>query len=274
MLCYQVALSGEYAANWADEGQPDLWTVWASETDVKSRLKSAIYTLKEEVGASWAVVVVTQDSENFRKTLLPSYKENRSSNRKPIMLSLLRKYCVDHFEGLSDPRLEADDILGILQTGGEFAGQSVPEGHESLIVSGDKDMKTIPGLHLNIERRREGVFEISQDAADEFHMIQALAGDITDNYAGCPGIGMERAKRIIKERIAVRSFEHVFKSGPRKGLSETRWEEYGAEDLWHSVRTHYEKAGLTEEDALVQARCARILRSSDYVNGEVKLWEP
>ena len=36
------------------------------------------------------------------------------------------------------------------------------------------------------------------------------------------------------------------------------------------------EAGLTEEDALVQARVARILRANEYDfgTGEVKLWEP
>ena len=40
--------------------------------------------------------------------------------------------------------------------------------------------------------------------------------------------------------------------------------------------TAFHKAGLTEEDALVQARVARILRADDYnfKNGEITLWEP
>jgi DNA polymerase-1 len=38
----------------------------------------------------------------------------------------------------------------------------------------------------------------------------------------------------------------------------------------------YLKAGLTEEDALMNARMARILRAEDwdFENNEVKLWTP
>ena len=48
------------------------------------------------------------------------------------------------------------------------------------------------------------------------------------------------------------------------------------EDMWSPVVAAYEKAGLTEEDALRQARLARILRWSDW-NAEKKapiLWAP
>jgi hypothetical protein len=43
-----------------------------------------------------------------------------------------------------------------------------------------------------------------------------------------------------------------------------------------SVKNAYDKAGLTEEDALVQARVAYILRKSDYdrKTQTVKLWRP
>ncbi len=45
---------------------------------------------------------------------------------------------------------------------------------------------------------------------------------------------------------------------------------------WDTVVNAYEKAGLTEEDALVQARVARILRASDYDQStqEPILWTP
>ena len=46
--------------------------------------------------------------------------------------------------------------------------------------------------------------------------------------------------------------------------------------LWAVVLAAYEKAGLTEADALAQARVARILRASDYdfKQKKVKLWNP
>jgi DNA polymerase-1 len=46
--------------------------------------------------------------------------------------------------------------------------------------------------------------------------------------------------------------------------------------MWERVVSAYEKAGLSEAEAITQARVARILRASDYdfVNKSVKLWSP
>ena len=70
-------------------------------------------------------------------------------------------------------------------------------------------------------------------------MKQTLTGDTVDCYPGCPGVGPVKAQRILDED----------------------GDEY---DLWLNVVMAFEKAGLTEEDALVQARLARILTTSDY----------
>ncbi len=70
-----------------------------------------------------------------------------------------------------------------------------PKG-EKIIVSLDKDMKTIPGFHYNQKHPELGIFEVTPKEADEWHLIQTLAGDQTDGYAGCPGIGMEKASRL------------------------------------------------------------------------------
>ena len=69
-----------------------------------------------------------------------------------------------------------------------------------------------------------------------------------DNYPGCPGIGPVRAKRILAD----------------------------ADDPWAAVVQAYEKKGLGEEDALLQARLARILQEDtwDQENKEPILWTP
>ena len=85
-----------------------------------------------------------------------------------------------------------------------------------------------------------------------FHFYkQVLTGDAVDNYKGCPGIGVKRALDLLEEPLT-------------------------AEEYWSQIVTAYNKAGLTEEDAIIQARMARILRNDDYDydKQEVKLWEP
>ena len=88
---------------------------------------------------------------------------------------------------------------------------------------------------------------ITEKEADYWHFFQTLTGDTIDGYSGCPGIGAVNAKRILDE-----------------------------DPSWESVVKTFNKKGFTEEDALVQARCARILRASDYNfdTEEVILWTP
>jgi len=77
--------------------------------------------------------------------------------------------------------------------------------------------------------------------------MQAVAGDSVDGYSGCPGIGPVRAERMLKDQPD-----------------------------WAKVVEIYESKKLSADDALVQARVARILRFGEYdqVTETVKLWTP
>ena len=80
-------------------------------------------------------------------------------------------------------------------------------------------------------------------------MTQVLVGDSTDNYRGLPGAGPTFAETILE------------------GLE-------SPESMWGADVEAYRGKGFTEEDALVQARCARLLQTEDYRNGKVILWVP
>ena len=114
----------------------------------------------------------------------------------------------------------------------------------NIIVSPDKDMRQIPGQLYNFEE----VFTVSRDDGAKWHLIQSCAGDQTDGYSGIPGIGVKRA--------------------------ETMFEEHGYS--WKTVVKAFEDKGLTIEDALINARLARILTADDYdfTKKEPKLWSP
>jgi DNA polymerase-1 len=51
---------------------------------------------------------------------------------------------------------------------------------------------------------------------------------------------------------------------------------FNTEEAWKAVVRTFEAKGLTADDALVQARLARIVRDSDWDSEkmEVKLWTP
>jgi DNA polymerase-1 len=116
-----------------------------------------------------------------------------------------------------------------------------------VIVSYDKDMKTIPGVHLSDGKP----VEVSKRQADLAFYCQALTGDTSDNYPGCPKYGPVAAAKALD------------------GLLDER-------DMWAAVLAAYEKAGFNERYAIAQARCARILRSGEYDHerGIPLLWNP
>jgi len=114
----------------------------------------------------------------------------------------------------------------------------------NIIVSPDKDMRQIPGKLYNLD----DTTTITPEEGAKWHLIQTLAGDQTDGYSGVPGIGVKRAETLFN----------------KEGYS------------WQTVVKAFEDKGLTEDDALLNARLARILTVEDYDSKqqEPKLWTP
>jgi hypothetical protein len=207
--------------------------------------------------------VFSDPERNWRKELVdPTYKADRATSRKPLAYWAVREEIERQYESCWEPMLEADDLLGIMQTRAAWG--------ETCIWSLDKDLKQIPGYHL----RDDEVIGITKEQGDEFHLFQTLAGDVTDGYPGCPGVGNERALKALRSGMKLWPVEKTLKRGPRAGQVETVWEEVPSETPWKIVLSHYRKAGLKPAEALRQARLAKILRAEDYVNGEIILWKP
>jgi len=80
----------------------------------------------------------------------------------------------------------------------------------------------------------------------------SLTGDATDGYPGCPGVGPKKATAILGS------------CAPSLAC------------MWAGVRQAYESKGLIEEDAVEQARMARILRAEDwdFQKKAPRLWCP
>lgn len=203
---------------------------------------------------------------NFRYTVDPTYKNNRANSRKPLCYVELREQVEADFKCKALPGLEADDVMGIIAT------TPAIQKRNPIIVSQDKDMQTIP---TSVWRQGELV-AITEEQADRFHMYQTLVGDTSDGFPGCPAVGAVGAAEFLANPYIAEPYEHVMKSGPRKGQAETRWKETYTDDLWAGVVSLFVRAGLTEQDALTQARLARILRFSDWdhENKQPILWSP
>lgn len=235
ILAYAACSGVEESTHWGD----DFWTLIADARQAKQMVDAQIALYKRTLGATDVIVAFSDPNENWRWGVLSSYKGNRLGKRKPVCWPEVREYTIKVYSGQVYPRLEADDVLGILATSPTRLGRKI-------IVSEDKDLKQIPGLLYNPNKAEEGVQEITEEAADRWHLFQTLTGDAVDNYKGCPGCGPVKAEKLLD-----------------------------ASAKWPTVVAAYEKAGLSEEEALRQARVARILRSDDYTRkGEITLWNP
>ena len=210
-----------------------------------------IEAVANKLQATKVIVCLTDDVKddgtivNFRCDVYPPYKHHRQSTRRPSTLKAIKEFYSKRYETYERPTLEADDCMGILAT------HSTLVPGEKIIVSADKDMQTIPGLLFN-PRKDKAPRRISELDADRFFMQQALTGDAVDGYYGCPGIGP--ASEWVKEI----------------------WRADSLAEMWEIVCEGYADWGFEPADALCQARCARILRASDWDFGSRKprLWTP
>lgn len=261
ILVFTSASSSENSRRWSD----GIWTLDADEDAGFRKIDAGLAHMKEKLDADRILIALTDD-HNYRKDILPSYKENRGEKRKPMLIPILRDYITEEYGAVMKPGLEGDDLLGIWAT-----HPTLVQG-EKIIWSIDKDMRTIPcSLYQG-----DDVMTVSEEEADRWHLIQSLAGDATDNYGGCPGIGMLKAAEIVDDPHLMVKETRVLKSGPNAGKESSRWVKGAPCTQWEAIVSHYVKAGLCEAEALTQARCARILRAEDYdfKKKEPILWIP
>jgi len=182
-----------------------------------------------------------ESKSTFRYKLLDSYKGTRKGSKPQVYWEVV-DYIEQNYKVARIDGLEADDVMGIYATS--------PKLDNPTVVSIDKDIQSLPArIHIVDKFRRPIKQRRSQ--ADYHWMLQTLTGDTVDNYKGCPGVGEKTAPRILAD-----------------GYSLATW--------WPLVVKTFEKKGLTEEDAILQARLARILRREDWrkEEGEILLWSP
>lgn len=229
---FQACAACEREVRWDDQNHVLFSNREEAFTVFEAMLGRVIDKLKGD-----KVYLAFTGANNFRVPLSGgTYKAGRP--RKPLCYWDLYQQISEKYTTRRYDVLEADDVMGIWQTSGKFK--------DSIIVSDDKDMKTIPGKLYRLGE----LATISVGEAERNWMLQTLTGDTTDGYSGCPGIGAVTAAKVLDNNDGI------------------PW--------WDAVVQTYEKKGLTAEDALLQARLARILRAEDWDSEqqEVRLWAP
>jgi DNA polymerase-1 len=241
-IAFKAAAAVQKGIRWDD----DVYTSHADFGEAKSAFIDQVERLRAAIddGADVVLAFSCLTRRYFRHDLLPTYKGNRGNTPSPLCYRDLREWAVEHGDGRLGyiakvkPRLEADDVVGILAT-----SKKLIEG-EKIIISNDKDLVQVPGLHWAPE---EGIYRVAPEAAERQLWMQVLTGDQVDNYTGIPGIGPAKARKILD--------------------TEEPYED--------AVLKAYLKAGLTRDDMLIQLNVARILQAKDYDfrQKEPKLWK-
>lgn len=241
IVVYRAALTSTKTVNWGH----DLYTQTADLKQAAQKMDSDIREWMAKFKATDVIVALSDPvrGNNWRRKVLPSYKNNRTNQGKPIIFHQCREHLEQTYRTEQFKGLEGDDVLGLFATGGS-------KGDRRIMVSSDKDLLNVPGELYNPGHPERDVVQTGPFRAAHNHAVQTLTGDPVDGYKGCPGVGKIGAERLLADAPL--------------------------EKLWPLIVRRYEKAGLTEDDALVQARVAHILVAGDYnrKTGEVKLWEP
>lgn len=232
ILAYRASSSVQKDIDWGD----GLYTCHAYLKDAVAQFKELLDDILIKInsldGQSYDygdMAFFFSDSEgNFRKYYNPDYKSNRKNSRKPTCYRGLIDYIkANYYTADIVSHLEADDQLGIYATN--------PANKNPIIVSMDKDFKTVPCVYYDFNR---DVYNDSTHTWVYWTAFQALLGDTTDCYRGCPTYGKVKAQKYLNV-------------------------EDSPEETWGKVLKAFEEQGLPKDDAVMQATMAHILNFND-----------
>lgn len=170
--------------------------MWGKDTleEAKDSFKEKFNSILEQLFTK-DYVMAMGGPYNFRDDLYSEYKKSpsrvKSKSTKPDWFDDLKSWTVDYYEGciLTD-NCEADDMIRI------WAIELDKANISRCVVSVDKDLDCIPGLHLN--PRKDLIYTVSEEWADYFYWKQLLMGDSVDNIPGLPGIGPKKAEAMLE----------------------------------------------------------------------------
>ena len=163
-------------------------SIWGatSNKDIKKKLDQTITNIMSDLQGGNGMIAI-KGIGNFRKDIYSPYKGNRKkelTQEEKDFFEYAYNYLKDSWKAVTADDMEADDLLAIWQT-----------KDPGIIVSIDKDMLQVPGLHYNT--RRKDYTNISEEEASLLLHTQVMIGDSTDNIPGLRGIGKVKAAKVL-----------------------------------------------------------------------------
>lgn len=196
----------------------------------------------EQVTPEYIAVAYDESlTTSFRTAIYPEYK----ANRDPAPDDLKRQFaqCRRYSRALglmevSDPKYEADDLIGTLVEHGRR------NGRPSTVVTRDKDLAqllTPDDIFWDYAGRGkigyDRVPEVFGVWPEQIADFLALAGDSVDNIPGVPGVGKKTAGALLNH---FGSLEKIYANLDKVHEVEVR----GAKTLGAKLETHKEAADL------------------------------
>ena len=158
---------------------------------------------------------ITNCKKSVRKEISPYYKSNRKRN---IWVNAIRKHLISQDNVIYDNEYEADDLIA------DRARELNEKGFEYIVVSIDKDLKQIPGVHFDyypiyehqkddngnvkkVFKQLKGLSFTTPFESWKMLAMQVLMGDSGDRVKGIPKIGPKKAETILKECNTPKEFQ-------------------------------------------------------------------
>ena len=247
MLLYRALAHPE--ANQEIEWEVDLWTRFVDLRICRAFYWEEVHMIADTLGAGPKDVLhcLTYGSK-FRRDLHPEYKAHRGL-KPPGYMKMRQEILAEDARSTVFDEIEADDIISIT------ADRLAKDGVDYTVVSGDKDMKQVPGKHYwPVAKGLENTFDkVSPRQAMGMLWKQTLTGDMTDGIPGLKGVGPKTAEKILGDLDPL-----------------------DVPACWAAVVEAYESRGETGADALLTLHLVRLLKDGEYNERtkRVTLWHP
>lgn len=176
-----------------------------SYEDMQHNAEVAVEALRSLAAAEHVHLHLTPGESNkggrYNLAIIREYQGNRKDKPKPRYLGIMRRWLAERFTGTLHTLCEADDGMSSSQ----YAAIARGEGNLSIIASKDKDLRMVPGLHLDwdtgeiTESTEFGSVELVERQSalgtrskklvghgQKWFWAQMLTGDTADNISGLP----------------------------------------------------------------------------------------
>ena len=230
-------------------------SMWGANNtkEIKKKLDQTIASIMSELEGSTGKIAI-KGSDNFRKQIYPEYKGHRKkelTEQEKEFFAYSYDYLQNGWGAIPANGMEADDLLAIWNT--EKPG---------IIVSIDKDLLQVPGLHFNT--RNKEYTNVTEDDGSLLLHTQVLMGDSVDNITGLKGIGKVKAAKVM-EGVPVSQHLSAVKSFWQKTFGRG-WED----DLQLNMDLIYLKRSMDDRyDIRTGKRFVKTVRNSNREGLEV-----